>query len=109
MVGRSFLHQQGATVCRGFVEKLTVGDDSWELIIRDIEYLDRTDHSWTLKLNRGDYGGSLDYSTFYLHADGRIEISGYGMVIHVAPKLSEPWTEYHWPELDNYPGGPMRT
>ncbi|MEL7543458.1 MAG: hypothetical protein AAGJ70_06755 [Pseudomonadota bacterium] len=106
--GRSFLHQQGATVCRGLVESLSATEASWELVVRRVEYRDKATGGWVLKRDRDDYGGVLDHCSFYLHPDGRLEISDYGMVFHIAPDVASPWTTYDWPALDSYPGGPMR-
>jgi len=107
LTGRSFLHQQGRTVCRGVVESLAIEDGQWQLQVRDVEYLDRDTRQWVLKRSQDTYDSMLGDSGFYLYPDGRLEISGYGMVVHVAPAVADPWMAYDWPSTDGYPGGPM--
>jgi|GEM_PF-5439043 len=109
IVGRAFLHEQGQFVCRGYVASFMVEGDYWTLKVRDVEFLDKMAMAWRHDTGMDQYGGSLSTHCSFEEdtIDGVISLSGYGMVVHVAPACDNPWGEVDWPELDGYEGGPM--
>ena len=104
---RAFLHVQGRATVRGYVVGLRMDESSWDLEIRDVEYLQRDEPRWERTRDRDVYGGNLVGTSFYLGADESVEISSYGMIVHVAPLMPSPWQQYDWPALGRHEGGPM--
>lgn len=109
LTDRPFLHEQGQYICRGFVSRLIISDDSWTLKIRDIETLNKSNGSWQFDGEVDEYSGTIAPDTFEITTNGFICIHGYGMEVHIAPLTSDPWQNINWPELDAYAGGPMDT
>ncbi len=107
ITGLAFLHEQGSTVTRGFVVALEVDAGSWTLRLRDVEALNKSAGGWEPEADVEEYRGHVGENTFVRYDDGMLEISGYGMVTHVAPATADPWVDIDWPELDGYDGGPM--
>ena len=109
--GRPFLHEQGQSVCRGFVVDFQIEDGSWTVTVRDVEYLDKLTGQWHREVDRDEYGDTLsNHASFEEDTeDNMICLTGYGIVIYVAPACDSPWQMVEWPELDGYEGGVMDT
>lgn len=107
--GRAFLHEQGQSVCRGYVSGFSIEGDYWTLAVRDVEYLNKMVGEWCPDSDQDEYGGRLSMHASFEEdtVDGILCLSGYGMEIYVAPACANPWQEIDWPELDGYDGGPM--
>lgn len=107
--GRAFLHQQGSTICRGYVERFYLTGDSWRLELRNVEAFDWNASEWRHEYEKDEYGGTIaPHSRFELDTDdGILSIYGYGAETHIGPECASPWSEIDWPETDSYPGGPM--
>lgn len=113
---RPFLHEQGNSVTRGFVRFLSIDDVSWHLFVRDVEVLDKRTGNWRPDMPEESYGGDRKHVHVVRYWSGRhpifdtgIEISGYGIFIHIGVHSDRPWTDNHWPELDTewLQSGPM--
>jgi hypothetical protein len=109
LADRPFLHEQGQSICRGFVSRLSISDDYWTLDIRDVEFLNKSKGTWQFDRETDTYGGTVAANTVEVAPDGFVCIQGYAMVVHIAPLTENPWQNINWPELDAWPGGPMDT
>lgn len=107
--GRPFLHQQGNTVTRGFVERFEIQNDFWGLHIKQVEYLDGATGVWTPDRETDTYGGTLSiHASFRKDASSNVvSIGGYGMVTHVGPDVENPWLGVDWPATDLTDGGAL--
>lgn len=107
---RPFLHQQGSTVTRGFVNWLRVEEDRWRLDLRDIQYLDRVDQLWKPGHDADEYTSTIVHEFHFRMDDVNdiVSISGYGSVTHVGPDVENPWRRIHWPPTDYTPEGKLR-
>lgn len=116
LTGRPFLHEQGNTVTRGTVCKFYKDGGHWGIVVRDVEYLDKTTGQWTFDVAETEYGGEVSRLTV-THYQGRkkssadegVEIIDYGIFIYVGLKSDNPWQDTNWPELDTdwIKSGPM--
>lgn len=105
--GRCFLHEQGRYTGRGFVSGFELETDRWDMQVRDIERYDSTSRAWAADRASDEYCSTVDPDeAATIDADGIISLSGYGMVVHIAP-AGQGWSQVNWPETDSYPGGPM--
>ena len=104
---RPCLHEQGQVVVRGFVRSLTVSDDGWELRLRDAELLRKFESTWEVLQEDEHYAGPLNLSAFKwcrdresASKDKALNITCYGMVVHIGLNLPDPWRDNCWPDLD---------
>jgi hypothetical protein len=104
---RPFLHEQGNSVTRGFVRFLSVDQSSWELVVRDVEYLDKRDGTWRPDAQEDRYGGDKEHAHIVRYWSGLhpifdvgIEINSYGAMVFIGVRSDRPWTDTNWPELD---------
>ncbi|WP_300528806.1 hypothetical protein [Maricaulis sp.] len=107
--GWPFLHQQGASVCRGFAVAFRADGDEWELDVRDVEYLDWRKGEWVLEMKQDTYGGAIR-SPGNIEEDsddGMISVYGYGTETYLAVPCKKPWSKIDWPETDSWEGGPL--
>ena len=105
--GRPFLQEQGNTVTRGFVRFLDVADDHWTLAIRDVEYLDKRTGRWAPDAPEDEYCGPAEHTAVTRLWGGQnpifdlgLQITCYGIFIHVGVFSDRPWRDNDWPELD---------
>tara|TARA_R110001599_G_C11835356_1_gene618802 strand:+ start:64 stop:483 length:420 start_codon:yes stop_codon:yes gene_type:complete len=105
--GRPFLQEQGNTVTRGFVRFLEADEGHWTLAIRDVEYLDKRTGLWAPDTPEDEYGGRLDCTEVSRLWGGQppifdrgLQISCYGIFIHIGMSSDRPWRDNDWPELD---------
>ncbi len=125
---RPFLHEQGQTVTRGFVEFFEFDeDDRWSLFLRDTEYLHKDSGEWRPDCASDEYCGSIEHASFERYFSGRspifdigLEITCYGIYIFVGPLFAgaqlgesmagDPWRNIDWPALDTdaLSPGPMK-
>ncbi len=108
LAGRPFLHEQGNTVMRGWIEAATITDTHWAITGRNMEYLDKYSGRWIAD-DVNDFAGTIDQTCLEIDDTGMVEIDCYGSVYHIAPPCEAPWAQIDWPELDGYDGGPMET
>ena len=107
LVGRCFLHEQGRYTGRGFVSGFELEPDRWDIQVRDIERYDSTSRIWAADRASDEYCSTVGpYDAATVDAGDIISLSGYGMVVHIAP-AGQRWSQVNWPETDGYPGGPM--
>jgi hypothetical protein len=107
LYGRPFLHEQGNTVTRGVVWFLEVDATHWQLVVTDVEFLDKTTGAWRPDDPEATYGGSIERSRAIRHWSGLnpifdvgIELAGYGVFVFIGRRSANPWSENDWPELD---------
>lgn len=105
--GRCFLHEQGRYTGRDFVSGFELETDRWDMQVRDIERYDSANRTWAADRASDEYCSTVGpYDAATINAEGIISLSGYGMVVHIAP-AGQGWSQVNWPETDGYPGGPM--
>ena len=105
--GRPFLHEQGNSVTRGFVESFWTDEDSWNLGVTDIEYLDKSSGHWQTDTLSDTYSGNVQHLSAMRSWSGRlpifdagIELTGYGSYTFIGVASENPWQDNDWPELD---------
>lgn len=106
-VGRPFLHEQGSWVTRGFVVQISFTDDAWALMVRDVEYLDKSSGQWSKDINQDVYGGPLSRTSFSFESpdpsqdfNHPFDVSCDGLYIYIGIVSKSPWADNDWPELD---------
>lgn len=106
--GCPFFHEQGSATCRGYVVRLEITEERWDLFLRDVEYLDRDTGQWTLRYPEDEYCGMVgDYWRASFDPKTKIySIPGYGSETHIGP-MEHSFTSIDWPEMDYWPGGPL--
>ena len=108
LAGRRFLHCQGLSFCRGFVDAFRSLEDGWELDVRAIEYRNRQTGLWELKTERDEYCARIGHFSYYYWLNGVIEINGYGLKTFIADSSESDWSDVHWPMIGPHDGGPIR-
>lgn len=107
--GWCFLHKQGRACVRGYVVKLSVDADGWDLDLRDLEYLDRKTGNWDRRKDKDRYRATLRQGWVAQRFAGSdvISLPGYAMMTLLSPRVDNPWEEIEWPSTSDYPGGPL--
>ena len=107
LYARPFLHEQGNSVTRGFVQGLSVDDDHWHLHVYDVEFLSKDSGDWLHDAKTDHYSGGCDQSSVSRYWSGRIpvfdvgiDLIGYGSFTFIGIRSDNPWQENDWPELD---------
>ena len=106
--GAAFLSEQGNTVIRGYIDKIGVGADCWEVKARDIEVYDTLERDWKPSEPSETLSSRGNHARLVFEDDDHlIELGGYGFAVYVSTLREQAFSRTDWPELDVYPGGRM--